>query len=119
MRLARAHGGVDAGSCHAPPLSRLAMAGVPEHRPDEDALSRRLEHNRGELRDASVYRRARCRNRAARFQSVRHGDREDGKQRFERPEKLRSEEHTSELQSQMRIKYAVFCLIKKTKEDTY
>src|SRR3546814_12172240 len=57
MRLARAHGGVDAGSCHAPPLSRLAMAGVPEHRPDEDALSRRLEHNRGELRDASVYRR--------------------------------------------------------------
>src|SRR3546814_1916366 len=26
----------------------------------------------------------------------------------------RSEEHTSELQSQMRISYAVFCLIKKT-----
>src|SRR3546814_1849694 len=28
---------------------------------------------------------------------------------------LRSEEHTSELQSLMRISYAVFCLIKKTK----
>src|SRR3546814_3690928 len=28
--------------------------------------------------------------------------------------KLRSEEHTSELQSLMRISYAVFCLIKKT-----
>src|SRR3546814_6831384 len=27
---------------------------------------------------------------------------------------LRSEEHTSELQSLMRISYAVFCLIKKT-----
>src|SRR3546814_3168046 len=33
----------------------------------------------------------------------------------------RSEEHTSELQSLMRISYAVFCLKKKTKEisDTY
>src|SRR3546814_1044761 len=32
-----------------------------------------------------------------------------------RPTKLRSEEHTSELQSLMRISYAVFCLKKKTK----
>src|SRR3546814_1154815 len=31
------------------------------------------------------------------------------------PETLRSEEHTSELQSQMRIAYAVFCLKKKNK----
>src|SRR3546814_6201261 len=32
----------------------------------------------------------------------------------------RSEEHTSELQSLMRISYAVFCLKKKTtKKDTY
>src|SRR3546814_5767780 len=31
-----------------------------------------------------------------------------------RPEVLRSEEHTSELQSLMRISYAVFCLKKKT-----
>src|SRR3546814_10896936 len=30
------------------------------------------------------------------------------------PAKLRSEEHTSELQSLMRISYAVFCLKKKT-----
>src|SRR3546814_6097890 len=30
-------------------------------------------------------------------------------------EELRSEEHTSELQSLMRISYAVFCLKKKTK----
>src|SRR3546814_7924543 len=29
----------------------------------------------------------------------------------------RSEEHTSELQSLMRISYAVFCLKKKTKQD--
>src|SRR3546814_4493382 len=31
-----------------------------------------------------------------------------------RPERFRSEEHTSELQSLMRISYAVFCLKKKT-----
>src|SRR3546814_5447359 len=32
---------------------------------------------------------------------------------------LRSEEHTSELQSLMRISYAVFCLKKKTTYTTY
>src|SRR3546814_3953982 len=31
---------------------------------------------------------------------------------------LRSEEHTSELQSLMRISYAVFCLKKKTKQNS-
>src|SRR3546814_4442115 len=31
----------------------------------------------------------------------------------------RSEEHTSELQSLMRISYAVFCLKKKNKEEIY
>src|SRR3546814_12872512 len=31
------------------------------------------------------------------------------------PRRIRSEEHTSELQSLMRISYAVFCLKKKTK----
>src|SRR3546814_8302893 len=31
---------------------------------------------------------------------------------------LRSDEHTSELQSLMRISYAVFCLKKKTKHNT-
>src|SRR3546814_6768910 len=37
------------------------------------------------------------------------------------PAKYRSEEHTSELQSLMRISYAVFCLKKKTrlKYNTY
>src|SRR3546814_4668739 len=32
-------------------------------------------------------------------------------------ERLRSEEHTSELQSLMRISYAVFCLKKKTRNN--
>src|SRR3546814_9832508 len=34
---------------------------------------------------------------------------------FEKDSKVRSEEHTSELQSLMRISYAVFCLKKKKK----
>src|SRR3546814_6517373 len=34
----------------------------------------------------------------------------------ERPDLLRSEEHTSELQSLMRISYAVFCLNKKNQQ---
>src|SRR3546814_6077867 len=34
-------------------------------------------------------------------------------------DQARSEEHTSELQSLMRISYAVFCLKKKTKHTTY
>src|SRR3546814_7955406 len=34
------------------------------------------------------------------------------------PQHHRSEEHTSELQSLMRISYAVFCLKKKKKQDT-
>src|SRR3546814_5817707 len=39
------------------------------------------------------------------------------RRRFDR-RKLRSEEHTSELQSLMRISYAVFCLKKKNKQNT-
>src|SRR3546814_5240644 len=35
------------------------------------------------------------------------------------PDLPRSEEHTSELQSLMRISYAVFCLKKKIKKQTY
>src|SRR3546814_4407467 len=34
-----------------------------------------------------------------------------------RPQRVRSEEHTSELQSLMRISYAVFCLKKKKQQE--
>src|SRR3546814_2567214 len=40
-------------------------------------------------------------------------DRPAGRERAQRRHRLRSEEHTSELQSLMRISYAVFCLKKK------
>src|SRR3546814_6754297 len=39
-------------------------------------------------------------------------------QQHERDQQQRSEEHTSELQSLMRISYAVFCLQKKTTTNT-
>src|SRR3546814_2085810 len=39
------------------------------------------------------------------------------KKLIENPDKFRSEEHTSELQSLMRISYAVFCLKKKKIEN--
>src|SRR3546814_1305048 len=46
----------------------------------------------------------------------RHGPRKD--RRWARAWSRRSEEHTSELQSLMRISYAVFCLKKKTNIQT-
>src|SRR3546814_4741233 len=49
---------------------------------------------------------------------------QDGRDVFQRlphlaGEVVRSEEHTSELQSLMRISYAVFCLKKKNKPTSY
>src|SRR3546814_4151397 len=46
---------------------------------------------------------------------VEHEDR-DERQRGKTAHDVRSEEHTSELQSLMRISYAVFCLKKKKKK---
>src|SRR3546814_4935653 len=71
--------------------------------------------------------RSRCRRRAARdvvLELIKRiadrelggdlGDREPGRLRCQRrTARHRSEEHTSELQSLMRISYAVFCLKKK------
>src|SRR3546814_9720510 len=46
------------------------------------------------------------------------GDRRAGEPQLDRPaEATRSEEHTSELQSLMRISYAVFCLKKKNEKS--
>src|SRR3546814_3711706 len=65
----------------------------------EESDQWRIERNRGEAaHDHSVTRTL-----------VRRGDHADAR---------RSEEHTSELQSLMRISYAVFCLKKKTKKKT-
>src|SRR3546814_6923698 len=52
-----------------------------------------------------------------RYRSVAY-DRQDGPQADISLTAWRSEEHTSELQSLMRISYAVFCLKKKTRNNT-
>src|SRR3546814_985830 len=48
-----------------------------------------------------------------------HPQRHRGQRHEDRPFARRSEEHTSELQSLMRISYAVFCLKKKKKEQLH
>src|SRR3546814_6416903 len=49
----------------------------------------------------------------------RDGDRPDARVAHARRRDPRSEEHTSELQSLMRISYAVFCLKKKKKRQMH
>src|SRR3546814_8852930 len=48
-----------------------------------------------------------------------HAGQREAAQRVEQFQSLRSEEHTSELQSLMRISYAVFCLKKKKPHHTH
>src|SRR3546814_2195100 len=92
---------------------------------DQRAASDRLADDEIGLIDDALSAQRRCEQRIA---IVRHqvaGDRhENVAARAEGPSLavLRSEEHTSELQSLMRISYAVFCLKKKitttnTKKD--
>src|SRR3546814_1184471 len=115
----------DIGVVHRLPLARPGAVGVGADRP-EQATVRGVEiiGGVGGSRQRSVDRRdfpkgiigvadrrtdravARRRGHAARFAvGVVVGDRDLGL--------VRSEEHTSELQSLMRISYAVFCLTKK------
>src|SRR3546814_3335295 len=60
--------------------------------------------------------RVRCDRRCAQFSSARRPRRSDLHRSLRAI--LRSEEHTSELQSLMRISYAVFCLKKKKNNNT-
>src|SRR3546814_3023096 len=91
-RVRRAAGGC--GDEEAEPTPRLALcAGIASHaRPDENWV-----HKQGP--EGARGRACRC-NRRPLFIPC--------------PAHARSEEHTSELQSLMRISYAVFCLKKKT-----
>src|SRR3546814_9846924 len=88
------------GRAFADPGHRL-RGGNGEHDPRADsAAGRYRDAGPGQLRAAE---------RAQPAQGLSHGD-------GRRPASRRSEEHTSELQSLMRISYAVFCLKKKNKD---
>src|SRR3546814_10199160 len=74
-----------------------------------DRLSERLEHQRYLVGDTITEADVRLFTTLARFDAVYHGHFKCNRQKLSE----RSEEHTSELQSLMRISYAVFCLKKK------
>src|SRR3546814_2099311 len=77
-----------------------------------DAAGRVLEHPAQEIREVTALTSpARLRPNAATFRAAM---RRPGARLY--PGRARSEEHTSELQSLMRISYAVFCLKKKNNE---
>src|SRR3546814_5792447 len=73
--------------------------------------SSRQQAARARTREGDCLRGVRRRHRA-RYDGLE----EEGPDRQDHP--LRSEEHTSELQSLMRISYAVFCLKKKKTQNT-
>src|SRR3546814_8071818 len=120
------------GEC-TPPLSQpspLKGRGLME-RDNENSFHRTRKHGRRDGREpreggargarlrpqrgsTGARRRSRLHPRRVGRRS-RHGRRGGGD---DAPRGPRSEEHTSELQSLMRISYAVFCLKKKTKHKT-
>src|SRR3546814_2845124 len=72
-----------------------------------------------QLRDPHQVRRSARHRHLQLVLSLRPRPREGGAlERLSRGAGTRSEEHTSELQSLMRISYAVFCLKKKKKQET-
>src|SRR3546814_1428075 len=88
-----------------------------------DHLFVELEVDRRDLRNGRIGRRRRADELGVCARRGRHKKQSEsrrcrGEKRLEHKYlQLRSEEHTSELQSLMRISYAVFCL-KKTKKNT-
>src|SRR3546814_9674222 len=86
------------------------------HRAQPDARRRLRAHSgacdRGRVRPAPQDAAPEPEGRARRARGAR-----DAGDRSAAPRRNRSEEHTSELQSLMRISYAVFCLKKKKKKQ--
>src|SRR3546814_6621517 len=79
--------------------------GNPAHMGGRDFLEERRPRSGGG---------GKCEVRAGERKQRETGGRQERRDRGERSRDERSEEHTSELQSLMRISYAVFCLKKKT-----
>src|SRR3546814_6476534 len=104
LRLAQADPGLapPAGAAGVPAVRAADRAGAAVR---ADAGDARQPGHGGDAADAGDRRRAAGRAEVAVLAC----------RRSRRPARQRSEEHTSELQSLMRISYAVFCLNKKTK----
>src|SRR3546814_1244451 len=88
------------------PHGKFAIAHLPSdpHRdPDKRERRHRREQRKAELHIISA-------DANTQHQHKAQGDRQDRRDRQEAAEPGRSEEHTSEPQSLMRISYAVFCL---------
>src|SRR3546814_9065217 len=84
-------------------------------------IARRACHRRQRRRSGrggGVRRARRSGGAGDRRRRARGGRHRGGRTRLARAAAARSEEHTSELQSLMRISYAVFCLQKKTTTHT-
>src|SRR3546814_4848519 len=103
IRTARGIGPARASIPRMGPAGRRRRLAAPG--PGLPATDRTLARTTAALHRQDAGKLAAC-GRAARDAARRHGDRN-----------ARSEEHTSELQSLMRISYAVFCLKKKTKKN--
>src|SRR3546814_1910665 len=89
----------------------LDGASLFDQRPPEDSGQQAALERRGEQQATPFH--EQVGESALRQPSFRIGEDD-----LKRPGRDRSEEHTSELQSHMRISYAVFCL-KKKKPSTY
>src|SRR3546814_2402372 len=88
-----------------------ARAGDPRVAAGDRARAQRAFERRPRIGDRDLHHRRAAPERAAgEIEFFRDGD--------DAPRKARSEEHTSELQSLMRISYAVFCLKKKKIKQT-
>src|SRR3546814_4705306 len=99
----------------AGPSERKGQTGRGNARPEPLKLRVRVRQSfRGPFRPSAHRlrsRSARAGRRSSRGRSAAKRERRDRARN--RPQRSRSEEHTSELQSLMRISYAVFCLKKK------
>src|SRR3546814_2604017 len=106
-----------ARSCQAVRLERRTR---PRLHPADDRLLHLSRHGEGRAERASAEEAGRLFPAAQdRRRMVADGFLFGDLRRFRRPRRLaRSEEHTSELQSLMRISYAVFCLKKKNHKQT-
>src|SRR3546814_3434037 len=91
---------------------RIAFAIAEQQQRDDDVHDKRQRANQAHCLRLGV--RA-CDQAVDRISDHPQAKREHGRSLEQR--RLRSEEHTSELQSLMRISYAVFCLKKKKKQQ--